>query len=1406
MPNLSQTLASYVPPGIVRRILQEAEPRPPTGPRAERLQAAVLFADLSGFSPLTAALARQGPAGAEEMTALLNRCFERIIAPIEAQGGEVVEFGGDALIVLFSAAEESLGRAVRRAEQAAQAVQAAMAGLGLLQSSVGPISLALKVSIGAGPLLAMEVGGVRGRWDYVLAGDPLRQVSEADKRAGRGQVLLSPEAAAVVVAGPLPPRPLSQPDWSAVDTPAVQAALRHYVPGPVQAWLEQGLHGWLAALRQMSVLFVGLEGLSDAREDVIGSLHCLVRAAQRVIYRYEGTLSRVAVDDKGPLLMVLFGAPPLAHEDDARRAVRCALELAEVVSAEEGLHLSIGVTTGRLFAGPVGSAERREYTVIGDAVNLAARLMGAASRRRPSGASNILCDFESYRQSRERVAFAELAPIRVKGQPDLVRVYRPEGAVDQRSAPVEQRPLVGRRAELARLEVALDALQGGGGRLLLISGEAGIGKSRLVQELSRRAQERGLVWLAGAGYSIEQQTPYRPWRDVLLAYFALEGRAASEWPEQVRDLVRGVAPEQMPRLPLLNDVLDLDLPDSDLTADLDPAQRQQNLSLLLLALLRAWTREKPLLLVLEDAHWMDSLSWDLAAYAARALVPAQPLLLVLVARPLGPTSLGGRHLAALRGLEQVETLALETMAPDETVALAAARLGLPEDGLPAPLADLVRRRAGGNPFFAEELVLALRDQGLLHLEGDPGQLRCTLPAGAGPAERALPDTVQGLVLARVDRLPPQRQLTLKVGAVIGRVFGYRPLRYTMQRHTSIGDQGLKEHLQALASLDLTPVETPDPDLAYRFRHVITQQVAYGTLLYAQRRELHGTVAAWYERDPQADENLALLVHHCHHAGQADEERRYARRAGERAAARFANAEAVRYLGRALELSADPLERYELLLLREEVYELLGRREAQLADLEALEELAAGLGSAQQARVLLRRAGYAQITGDYAGAVQSARRAAGQSTDPVLRSRARRAWAEALLRCGDLAGAREQLETALSLARAAGSVRSEADCLYSMANVTAMQGDFDGAVGHHERAEALYRKAGDRRGAGQVHLALGKALLLRGDHAGAAVRYERAVQTCRELGDRRGESMALGALAGVASARDRFPQAEDYYRQALLIAREIGDTYGEGTWQQALGLVSLGRGRYGAAIAAYERALAIFERVGGEVRAAASYGQLGLVYLALGRAGRAGELFERGCQSARQVQMPIIEGQTQSYLGLLYLQQGEHEQARQYAQQALETAQACRDLLGQANAWLVLGHARSGAGQWAEAAEAYEQSLAVWRVLGWLNPPVEARAGLAGVALERGDLERALAQVEAILAHLYEHSLDGALEPFRVYLSCCRVLEARGDPRAREVQVAAQRLLQERAGRIEPEELRRSFLQDVPVHRRILEAG
>jgi class 3 adenylate cyclase/tetratricopeptide (TPR) repeat protein len=894
-------LASFLPGRLVRRLVEE--PASAGRPHADRTVGALLLADISGFTAIAERLARQGPGGAEELRGLLDGAFQPLLELIAGTGGDVLKFAGDAMLACWPASGPDGERGL------AGATAAAAGCAGTMQATLGRFAaaerlpLALRIGVGAGEVVVLDVGGERKRRELLVAGAAVPQTTGAAERALPGQVVLSEAAVDLVgraLPGQLAPAPAAGRPREGPGGPVTPAGrggagvpadlVAPYLPRAMLASLVAGHEEWMAELRQITVVFANLPDLDhrirlDEAQEVMTAL-------QGALYRYEGSINKLSVDEKGTTLVAALGLPPLAHEDDPARGVQAALAVREALAAL-GRRVAVGVTTGRAFCGTVGSRWRREYTMLGAVVNLAARLMQEAG-------DGVLCDRATATAARAALPFEALAPVRVKGRADPVPVYRPGRPAPgpgRWPEPVARGPLVGREQERERLAAALGRLVADGdGRVqvLVLEGEAGAGKSRLVAELIDQAAAAGVAVLAGAGDAIERNTPWHAWQELFGRLPALDIQDKAACRQVVLDLL-GPDPELRDLAPLLNPVLSLELPETPRSAELSGQGRADRTRDLLVRLLRAVVGKGPAVLVVEDAHWLDSASTGLVLALSRERMP---LLLVVATRSQGESrtiedELGWTAYRRLLRAPSIERLVLDRLPTEAVQALVGQRLGAAS--VPQVLTDLVEEKTDGNPLFTEELTFALRDAGLVRVVDGEVELVSEVP---DVLARRLPQTVNGAITSRIDRLSPTQQLTVKVASVIGRVFAVVILRDIHPLRSAIA-RTLATDLVEIERADLTVLDTPEPDLSYLFKHVIIQESAYNLMLLSQRRQLHRSVAEWYERSGGGD--LALLAHHWRLAEVPDRAMHYLERAGAEALREGAYAEAVRFFTALLEL-------------------------------------------------------------------------------------------------------------------------------------------------------------------------------------------------------------------------------------------------------------------------------------------------------------------------------------------------------------------------------------------------------------------------------------------------------------------------------------------------------------------------
>lgn len=1208
-----QTLSVYVPSSVARLAFEN--PHQQLGGAWRRFHAATAFADISGFTPLAEQLASEGARGAEELTSVLNQVFEALITTIESHGGQVFKFGGDALSMMWPCDPENMAEAVWRAVQAAFAMQAAMARFATVSTNQGQVELRMKIGISVGEVLEVHAGGVFSRWEYVLAGEPMAAMSRAENMAEADQIVIdrncwelihgrdlsSPQehmsyhAKSPVLAnsyicgeevvsgfyrvtnfwGGVTPLSLNLPDWTALDPAAaakVAAILRSYIPGAIVSLLESGHKDMLAELKPLTICFVSFDGIDyDSDLEAGPRLSNFMLDAQEVIYYYEGSVNKLAVGDKGSVLLVLFGAPPFFHEDDEIRAIACALRLCKV-AARHQLKVKVGLAAGAVFAGPLGAPQRREYTVIGDTVNLAARLMSKAN------SNEVWVDHSVQSKASRFFEYRDLGLIQIKGKVESRQVFQAlhEKEPDQQaeSARYLMSELTGRDKELNLIDALAAKVWERQGQVLLLSGEAGVGKSRLATEIVRRWMERGGVHHTGDCISYGRQTPYLPWRGILASIAGLSPRlsvqerlsrlqavlqrlpysrpGSAAYTAQAVMSVKTIEDYWVERLPLIADILGLESEETGLTLKMSEDLRRDNVFATIRTMVIEEAQNRPTLIMLEDTHWSDELSLDLAINLA-AEIADQPVLLVLVHRPLGqPLPLPYQRLQAMPYTTPLEVNELD---PEASLKLAQNKLSV--KSLPPALADLIRRKGQGNPFFIEEIINSLLSIGAIKIEAGESLLVGDL------ANLEMPDTVQKVVLARIDRLDEEEKMTLKVAAAIGRTF-QRDLLEAVHPWITTGTM-LEEHLAHLQANDFTRQEARESDLDFLFKHVITQEVAYETMLYSQRQQLHATIGAVLEsRYSQNDtEIIDLLAYHYTRSNDRQKALYYLQRAGQKALDGYANEAALSYFSDALAIAEEIKNvkvQYDLLAGREQAYNRLGNRMAQLQDLAYMRRLALAQDNlAQQLETSNRSLQLSTNLGEYQGAITTGNEAlalAHKAGIPTWEARILTSLGVTYWRQGHYNKARDCMRRALESDRASHDQQLKAISLNYLGLIHTQISEYEQARQDYQQALEIYRVIGDKGGEAGCANNLGLLEANLGRYEQAEHYYNQALSICHLIGDRLREGISLNTLAQVHTILGKHTLAKEHLEHSLSIRQTIGDRRGEAFCLHDLGYLYL----------------------------------------------------------------------------------------------------------------------------------------------------------------------------------------------------------------------------------------------------------
>lgn len=662
--------------------------------------------------------------------------------------------------------------------------------------------------------------------------------------------------------------------------------------------------------RVVTVLFADLTGSTALGErldpeDMRDVLERFFETLAREVVKLEGTVDKYVGDE----VMAVFGAP-VAHEDDAARAVTAAAAMQDAMSSlntaiglDHGARLAIriGIDTGEVVAGPLAGTFQSAYTVVGDAVNTAKRLQGAA---RPG---DIVVGERTRQATSRRFVFAPMGSVAAKGKAAPLQVYRyvrPRADPD-RSASQERPTLVGRAVERDALIAAVARVNDGTGGILAMVGDPGIGKTRLLAEARAAASATGVVWLQGHATSQGQTLSYLPFREMLRSFAGIDAADDDDrkWSKLERRVSDVLPAEASDILPYLGQVLALRLPaqDAERVASLDGEAMRRQVLRSAFVLFEGLARARPTAIAFEDWHSVDRSSEQLLAH----LLPLSDRLLFIWTGRTERDSSVDRTLRQMSEIapDRCTTLTLAPLSPDDSATLVCEILKT--SSLPAGLRDAVVRRAEGNPFFAEEILRALRDLRVLTLDETRGEWVLAAQHQAG----ALPTTVQGLIAARVDRLSETAREVARVASIIGRTFPYRVL---VAASVSDVDRGLEELLrQSMVR------ERGVGERSYTFSHALIQETVYAGLLVRTRRELHARVAAAMELmlGERIEEQYGVLAYHFAQAEKWDKAQEYLFKVGDQALRIAADAEAVDHYERALEAYGrafgerwDPFER------------------------------------------------------------------------------------------------------------------------------------------------------------------------------------------------------------------------------------------------------------------------------------------------------------------------------------------------------------------------------------------------------------------------------------------------------------------------------------------------------------------
>jgi class 3 adenylate cyclase/tetratricopeptide (TPR) repeat protein len=1136
-----------------------------------------LFGDVSGFTPLSEKLKKQGQQGAERITQIINQLFTQLVAVLFDHGGTLLKFGGDALLGLFPTGNEAeLAEGTLRATQAALAMQNVMeqeafSAIALVEADgrkSEPQALRIKCGISAGRYFAAHIGtkpdaqaGRPSKMAYVTTGHTVNLAEEAEGHANPGEVVITRRAydllqnmdveTGAVTKDPDPDfvRITAAPPATTLPNRGSQRGERHTEqPGAdsnsrisslverldkLTAYLSEELIARIALNprnvrltpdhRPVTVMFVNYLGISDLIEDM-GDSHPEIIVAQLnsyftymagVVGKYEGLLARMDQYAVGDRLVVFFGAPH-AHEDDPVRAVYTALEM-QAATREHFAALQtpvgiyrfrqrIGINTGALFAGNAGAPDlRQEYTLMGDDINMAARLMSYA------GWSEIFISNKTEEFVRPYVELGDRFELKVKGKDILIPTYKVLGRRQEvgatRGLDEIDTPMVGRDAALGVLQSSGAMWLKGRGQIAVVNGNSGVGKSRLLREfrgwLGTQKSPADMIWVEARALSFSEHMAYWLAQDFVRGILDLPENANADdllftlWDKGETLLGKEKAREAVP---FLADMLGVALQGewARVVAELPPNVRQKETFWAARELFIAAARQAPLVLALDDLHWADEASLalieDLLTITDQA--PVMLLLIFRDRRDLACWEL--RNTAEARFPHRFKEVALKPLAEAESLGLLNAML--PGAAFGDTICSEILTKAAGNPLYLEELVRSLIETGAVVRHRVNGSVHWEVTAEFDKI--AVPDSLRSAIVARIDRLTEDARYALQTAAVIGRQFRLELLQALIEAEAEI-DIWLAqlERGDLIRLADLTAA-------SYAFPDAMVQEVAYESLLVQSRAQLHARVGEMLEDvfTGRLDQGCELLAYHFSHSDDENRALDYLRMAAQKARRQYANETAIRHYERMLAIQKRQQD-----------------KAAQAGTLYNMGVMAYEIGDYKRARAWLE----ASVTLlEEAGDDKNA------------------AWSIMYLGMVDLkqgfyGGARHHHQRALDLARARQDAGQEGIHLTNLARVMMRLGEYDEALDTFEKSLLIKKANNDLVGQGFSHFYRGLVYLdlQQPDPARAALEAAHAAWEQVSQNDRV-MSYHLAGLGHLSFALGQWETAAGHFRDALAISERL----------------------------------------------------------------------------------------------------------------------------------------------------------------------------------------------------------------------------------------------------------------------------
>lgn len=1203
--------------------------------------------DLSGFTRLTEGLMQRGSEGAERMSVILNEIFEPLVALVYRRGGFIPYFAGDAFTAIFILPADR-SHAIHLLHTAAEARQI-FRGSG--KRFGGEFTIGIKAGIAFGKVSYGIVG--KSRKAFYFRGEAVYRAADCQSLSGDGDIVIDAIVANILEGHPITLEEIDGKHFRVVGRISGEAArvLTNEVAKPIPEVARQFLPAPLlngqpeGEFRTVISVFVGFRHLTGHQQ-----LSDFAGIALEESLNFGGYFKEIDFGDKGGLLAIFFGAP-VSYENSTVRALEfCTIlgqRIEELRQTYPQLEYRIGATVGTAFTGVVGGRERCQYACVGNRVNLAARIMTYA-------------DWGEVRVDQELATcalfrFSPRGETKYKGISQPVATFRLDGRQQLSGKPDYNGPLVARDQELNTLKTFIEtAFADGSSGVAYIYGEAGIGKSRITHELQRQLSEnQELGWFLCPSDQILRKS-FNPFVYFLRRYFdqspertlAQNRERFAAALESLLDRLAHTASDELTTIlkelkrtePVLAGLLGLNA-ERTLWDQLDARGRYQNTIAATVNLFVAEVQDRPLVIELEDIHWIDEDSQILIRTLLRR-TRRLPIVLLCTARPNDD----GSHPTLLApGTEQgsqPDEVRVELKGLPDAAVRQFAHQRLAGDIHPEFL-EVLQRSSNANPFYVEQLLEYFQENNLLIQDDGAWNLR--------DSNIKLSNSINTILTARIDRLSALVRETVKAAAVIGREFDVSVLTEVMASGSELEPEAARLQLrEQIAQAEQGQIWSAMNELRYIFRHSLMREAAYNMQLNTRLQKLHAQIAGAIERlyRDKLEERYVDLAFHYEQAGEQDQTVQYLRKAADYAADNYQNLQALEFYDRLLtklEVEQDAETISRIYLRKGKVQEIIGEWEAAQRTYESARL------TAKRSRdiILLGRANnqlghLLMLRGRYDEAMQYLQVAASlfESIDDIVgASKAYGNLGHLFFRRAqyDRAEAyyRRSLDSGFDRVGTAGSAQT-----VSFLGLTYMnRGQYEEGIRLIEEQIPLHEQNNDTLGLAGLHTNLGIVYFESGDYVAAQRHYEQGLQLAEQLSNKQLLAIGTGCLGTVLQKRGKYEEAERMLLEDLELCQELGDWQGISIAEGLLGELYSVMGRFDEAVPHLDRSLTISKDLGYKKGVAKAINTLGDLYYWREDYPKAIEYYDQAIEIAEKSDNRLVLGSSLMEKGQAILRSG-----------------------------------------------------------------------------------------------------------------------------------------------------------------------